>query len=199
VVSQIQSRGLLLVSLSVNTVCWAADSKIIIRVYSDVALSNQILSQAEAEGTRIFQQAKVQTVWVNCESSFTPTASHCHDAPDGKHLVLRIVPKALSAADSIFGMAFLAANGGGVYGDVFFDSIEVLHRDYGASSGRVLGHVMAHEVGHLLLGTNSHSLIGIMRPSWHGEELRMLAMGSLFFTPEQARVMRDKISNLQPS
>jgi hypothetical protein len=112
--------------------------------------------------------------------------------------VLRIVPKALSAADSMFGMAFLAGNGG-VYGDVFFDSVEILHRDCGASIARVLGHVMAHEVGHLLLGSHSHSSIGIMCPSWHSEQLRRVEKGTLFFTPEQARAMRDKITNLQPS
>lgn len=197
-VSQIQSRCLLLVLLSVNAVCWATDSRIVIRVYSDVPVSNKLLSQAEGEGTRIFQQAKVQTVWVNCESSFTPADSRCEDAPDRKHLVLRIVPKALSVADSIFGMAFLSADGG-VYSDVFFDSIEVLHRDCGASIARVLGHVMAHEVGHLLLGLNSHSPVGIMCPSWHSEQLRMLGMGTLFFTPEQAKVMRQPIANLKPS
>ena len=197
--SQIQSRcSLVFVFLSINAVCWAADSTVVIRVYSEVALSNKVLSQAEGEGARIFQQAKVPTVWVNCETSFTPTDSRCHEAPDQKHLVLRIVHKALSAADSIFGVAFLVRNGG-VYADVFFDSLEVLHRDCDASIARVLGHVMAHEVGHLLLGSNSHSSVGIMCPSWHSEQLRMVRMGNLFFTPEQARVMRGKISNLQPS
>lgn len=196
--SQIQPRCSLLVFLSINAVCWAADSTIAIRVYSDVVLSNKVLSQAEEEGGRIFQQARVTTVWVNCETSFTPTDSRCHDTPDRKHLVLRIVPKALSAADSIFGMAFLVGNDG-AYADVFFDSLEVLHRDCGASVARVLGHVMAHEVGHLLLGSNSHSSVGIMCPSWHSEHLRMVGMGTLFFTPDQARVIRGKIFNLQPS
>lgn len=197
--SQIQSTcSLAFVFLSINAACWAADSTIVVRVYSEVALSNKVLSLAEGEGARIFQQAKVATVWVNCGSSFTATDSRCHDTPDRKHLVLRIVPKALSAADSIFGMAFLVG-GGGVYGDVFFDSIEALHRDCGASIARVLGHVMAHEVGHLLLGSNSHSSVGIMCPSWHSEQLRMVGMGTLFFTPQQARTMRGKISNLQPS
>jgi hypothetical protein len=153
------------------------------------------LTQAEQEGARIFQQARVKTIWVNCETAFTAIDSRCHDMPGPTHLVLRIIPKALSAADSIFGMAFLSQKGG-VYGDVFFDSIEDLHRDSGAPVARILGHVMAHEVGHLLLGSHSHSSIGIMCPSWQSEQLRMAEMGTLFFTAEQARAMETNISNM---
>jgi len=31
----------------------------------------------------------------------------------------------------------------------------------------LLGRVTAHEIGHLLLGTNSHTLAGIMRAKWN--------------------------------
>lgn len=190
--SQIQWTYSVLVFLSMTAMARAADATITIRVYSEVALSDNVLSQAEGEGVRIFQRAKVSTVWVNCEAFFASADSRCQEAPDRKHLVLRIMPKARSTADSIFGMAFLAENGG-VYADVFFDSIAILHQDCGASIGRVLGHVMAHEVGHLLLGSNSHSSVGIMSPKWHREELLRVGMGTLFFSPEQARTMRQNI------
>lgn len=58
---------------------------------------------------------------------------------------------------------------------------------------------MAHEVGHLVLGSNSHSSVGIICPHWHNTQLRMVGMGTLFFTPEQAREMRAKMANLEPS
>jgi hypothetical protein len=195
-VSQIQFRcSLAVLFLSTSLFCWGAESTVSIRVYSEVALSNKVLTQAEQEGARIFQQARVKTIWVNCELAFAATDSRCHDMPGPTHLVLRLIPKALSAADSIFGMAFLSQKGG-VYGDVFVDSIEHLHRDSGAPIARILGHVMAHEVGHLLLGSHSHSSIGIMCPSWHSEQLRMVEMGTLFFTAEQARAMQTKISKM---
>jgi hypothetical protein len=56
---------------------------------------------------------------------------------------------------------------------------------------RVLGHVMAHELGHLLLGSNAHAEIGIMRPRWFGQQLRAVERGALFFSPEQALLMRN--------
>jgi hypothetical protein len=76
---------------------------------------------------------------------------------------------------------------------VFYDSVEKLHQDWHASLSRVLGHVMAHEIGHLLLGTNAHSPMGIMRPNWQGQELRSIAIGTLLFTREQARSMQTKL------
>ena len=53
---------------------------------------------------------------------------------------------------------------------------------------------MAHELGHLLLGSNSHSRAGIMRAHWQGEELHRLSRGNLWFTSEQANHMRGKLN-----
>ena len=76
---------------------------------------------------------------------------------------------------------------------MFYVSVAKLHEDFHANLSRVLGHVMAHEIGHLLLGTNAHSTVGIMRPQWQGPELRSIGMGTFLFTPEQARTMGDKL------
>jgi len=76
---------------------------------------------------------------------------------------------------------------------VFYDSVEKLHQDWHVSLSRVLGHTMAHEVGHLLLGTHAHSQMGIMRPNWQGQELRRVEMGALLFTPEQGRSIQTKL------
>src|SRR5439155_10444253 len=37
---------------------------------------------------------------------------------------------------------------------------------------KLLGRVVAHEVGHLLLGTTAHSATGLMRARWNDEEAR---------------------------
>jgi hypothetical protein len=66
-----------------------------------------------------------------------------------------------------------------------------LDRDWHVGLARVLGHVMAHELGHLLLGSNAHSRQGIMCPNWHAGELRLASMGGLLFSEEQGRFMRE--------
>jgi hypothetical protein len=55
---------------------------------------------------------------------------------------------------------------------------------------------MAHEIGHLLLGTNAHSALGIMRPHWQGEELRRIGMGTLLFTPQQVRHIQARLVSI---
>ena len=197
------ARACLVLALLVrSTVCAVAtdlsgiNPYVTIRVYNDVQLSEKVLAEAEQEAVRIFHQAGVNTIWIECQSSRVGSDmdSRCQYPPGLTHLALRIVPRAWSAGDSIFGVAFLSAEGNGAYGDVFYDSVEKLHREWRASVPRVLGHVMAHEIGHLLLGLHSHSRLGIMCPSWHGEQLRSIGMGTLFFMPEQARSIRTRLS-----
>jgi hypothetical protein len=93
----------------------------------------------------------------------------------------------------VFGVAFLSADGAGCYSDVFFDQAMELHVSWNVALADILGNVMAHELGHLLLGSNSHSGVGIMRAHWQGEELHRLSWGSLRFTNEQADRMRGRL------
>jgi hypothetical protein len=52
--------------------------------------------------------------------------------------------------------------------------------------GVLLGAMMAHELGHLLLGVNSHSREGIMSIPWDARKLQHVDLGRLGFTGEQA-------------
>jgi hypothetical protein len=59
----------------------------------------------------------------------------------------------------------------------------------------ILGHAIAHEIGHLLLPGNGHSVSGIMRARWDQKEWMLLRQGNLNFTPEQARLLRAGLLN----
>jgi hypothetical protein len=53
----------------------------------------------------------------------------------------------------------------------------------------VLGCVIAHELGHLLLGAHGHSRTGIMQAQWGIEQTQRALMSQLSFLPEEARLM----------
>jgi hypothetical protein len=72
-----------------------------------------------------------------------------------------------------------------------------MYRDSGASPARLLGTVAAHEIGHLLLGSQSHSAMGVMSAHWGETELRRVSMGGLRFTSEQASSMKERIDDWQ--
>ena len=105
---------------------------------------------------------------------------------------LRILPRSLPAskafADATFGFA-----DGGYLASVFYARLEdFARRGYWNQSETpvILGDVIAHEIGHLLLGTNSHSRTGIMCGRWDREYLRLLQEGFQTFSAEQSSAMR---------
>lgn len=109
------------------------------------------------------------------------------------YLALRIMPHSIGSVNEVFGVAFLSAEGTGCYSDVFYEQALNLHADWNVGLADILGGVVAHELGHLLLGSNSHGHTGIMRAHWEHEQLRSLAMGNLLFTTEEAEHMRGKV------
>jgi hypothetical protein len=54
---------------------------------------------------------------------------------------------------------------------------------------------MAHEICHLLLPLKAHSQIGLMRADWTKADLHLVRRNELFFTAEQAKVIRSKIAD----
>jgi len=173
----------------------ASQPQVTISVYNNASIPAQLLAGAIEQASRIFLKAGLQTQWLECSIGVigVQRSPDC-EAPFGPtHLALRIVPGSWANGDATFGIAFLSAEGKGVYCNVFYSSVEKLHTDWHVSIPPILGHVMAHELGHLLLGTHAHSEIGIMLPKWHGSELRSLTMGRLLFTPQQARAVREKL------
>jgi hypothetical protein len=77
---------------------------------------------------------------------------------------------------------------------IFYDRIERLEPRAvaaGATAPQILGYAMAHEIGHVLLGSTQHSSTGIMKGPWGEAEFQSLAKGWLGFTARQAELMRE--------
>jgi hypothetical protein len=89
--------------------------------------------------------------------------------------------------DTLFGFAVVP-----VLASVYYDYAMHLARSDNAEFEIpiILGCVIAHEIGHLLLGLNSHSASGIMQGNWERGQIRKAMTGTLLFTPEQAKLIR---------
>jgi len=157
----------------------------------------RILSAAEQDATRVFHHAGVDVDWINCgENAGEDGAGACSD-PTRTDLIVRLVPHARTLSGDFFGVAF-PTHEGGVYADVFFDPIQQLgEQSKEAPLASILRNVLAHEVGHLLLGTNSHSGEGIMQAHWRSGQLQQIAKGQLRFTKQQAIRIRSRVSALR--
>ena len=150
------------------------------------------LVKSEAQATRIFRESGIAIGWINCAPESAQQI--CSDPLRPNQFVVHIVSHGHTSTESIFGLSFLWPDGTGVYSNVFYDRIQQMHRNSGVDGPRLLGTVIAHEVGHLLLGLHAHSLTGIMRAEWSKEELRRIDMGCMEFTPEQSSRMKARIA-----
>ena len=70
----------------------------------------------------------------------------------------------------------------GVFATVYTDRVDRKAREAGMETHVLLGLALAHELGHLLLGTTAHTPSGLMRAVWTKAELRRNRPDDWMFT-----------------
>jgi hypothetical protein len=65
---------------------------------------------------------------------------------------------------------------------VFLDRLEPMTEASPHNAAALLGHVLAHEMGHILGGTGHHSESGVLKDRWSQSEIRAMVMHNLSFT-----------------
>jgi hypothetical protein len=79
----------------------------------------------------------------------------------------------------------------GTLATVYPDRINAVASRTGVDAGTLLGRAVAHEIGHLLLGTTDHSAVGLMRAFWSDRELQRGLTADWTFAPDDvARIGR---------
>jgi hypothetical protein len=164
-----------------------------IYVYNNAGVSRVTLGQAEDRARKIFRQSGVETTWYNC-SRHGMGEANCSGLLDRGTIVVQIIHNTEKLKTEVFGTAFIGRSGYGSYADVFFDRAQQLCRDEKVDVPEVLGHIISHEIGHLLLGTDSHSGFGIMRAIWEKKELAQADRGHLLFSATQSKAMQTRLN-----
>ena len=95
--------------------------------------------------------------------------------------------------ESILGFAAAEPGVGGRIAYVIYDRVKDITRGTQVDDMRMMGIVMAHEIGHLLLTDRSHSEDGLMRGNWQPSEFRSLRPSDLHFSHLQAVEIRRTI------
>jgi hypothetical protein len=182
-----------IVMCNLSQAATATTPQINVFVYNDAGISRAELTRAKEIAGRIFQEARVTIRWAETSDVVAEGKGGCY-CPDWETtLSVRIVAHSRDLHDEAFGMAFVGSDGLGTQADVFYTGIKQLELESVASGAQVLGNVIAHELGHLLLGLNSHSTYGIMQARWQGIQLRQISMGGLGFDHRQSELMRERL------
>ena len=211
--NQYFNLGLVLaVGLTISGRSGAADSKmrseIAIHVYNYARVNQEILAEAEKVAAGIFAKAGVETKWVEVEPSWVKPVTHDErTSVPCSYIQLDILTREmfdrLGLPDRVMGMA-LGAGPNRKYVYVSYSRADALFfgelsaQEFGilrlvASKGQILGHVFAHELGHVLLNTTSHSSSGIMRGVWDFKDLNDASSGQMLFSTEQAQTLRAEV------
>jgi len=197
-----------LLSLAVTTsAAWASAQsptpseqrvKMHVRVYDYAHVPPKVLAKAEEQADMIFLEAGVEVTWENSTppkdvSMAKPVSPH---PADSAGIDLRIVGHFESTAQVLR----YDAMGFAVPPDTIAISLESVDKlaSLGIAEGyQVLGGAMAHEIGHLFLGANSHSAVGIMRAGWKEQGLTEASQARLNFMPDQAVRIRAEVRHRQ--
>jgi hypothetical protein len=172
----------------------ATNEPIKVSVYDDAGVGLELLIKSEKVASDVFERARVEIRWLNCGIDGKLTGlPGCGKAEFPTRLQLRMLKRSRGLTAETFGISYLSSSGEGVYSQIFVEPVELLHGTTAMSISDLLGHVAAHELAHLLLGTNSHSADGLMRARWGAKELERVNQGTLLFDHEEAHKMAERL------
>jgi hypothetical protein len=182
---------------------------ITIHVYNYAGVPTRTIAEAEEVAKEIFRKAGVHIQWV--DTALTGKNGQANSAGHPgftlTDLQLNIYPRVISDRDGVPNNVLGLAPGNGpdrttVY--IFYSNVEArfwclmgaqgctqLFRPL--SMAKILGHTIAHEIGHLLLNQQAHSAHGIMRGEWDFADFRDMADGIFLFTPHQTEFLRAEV------
>jgi hypothetical protein len=157
-------------------------------VFNFRPVSTDILSNAEKEAEQIFGHAGMQVKWQECPTGNEP----CRKGPGPVFfLAIKAGPVQNNFLDVVSGQAIIANQ----LAVVYYDALPRVGRGKTGphEASTLLACVIAHELGHLLLGAYGHSIHGIMRDRWDIEETRLALMSQLAFLPEEGKLMKSAL------
>jgi hypothetical protein len=178
------------------------------RVYDAAQLPPDVILNAEYEASHIFHSARIALVWAagspldaearEVEYRTAPDAAGaaplvCGADANVCRLIVRIdphSPRGLRVGELAEALPFARS---GIRARIYYDRVQRLLGRPGNTASAILGHALAHEIGHILLGTNRHSRAGLMQSSWDDESFHLMANALLSFAPDEARSMRERL------
>jgi len=194
-----QRRFALLLTLVVPVSCalpsFADGLQLKVRIQNLSTVSPQAVDKAERIAERIFAHADLKLSWNNCDRDNAPS---CKKALEGSEVSVQLTTKSLKAEMSVspqtFGASYVSDGAPAQYSYVFCDRLQSAvggHPEVDLATG--LGYILAHELGHLLLGSNAHTHTGIMQSRWSGEQLKQAERGALAFDETQSLHIRAEV------
>jgi len=144
-----------------------------VRIYDNAGVLAGDRARAIKRANDILSRADLSVDWRDCPASGMRKRSNCTALPATGDLAVRLVrsPKEDPNPRALGNALIDTATGSGTLATVYVDRVHMMAGQAKADPWAMIGRVMAHEIGHLLLGSNSHSDTGLMREMWTLKDL----------------------------
>jgi hypothetical protein len=171
--------------------------KAMVRTYNYAEAPGGVLAGGERVAAEIFRHAGIELVWTDCSISLKDLdkSAACETSTD---LTVNILPETMASRFRLPHSIGVTIQQNASF--VFYHRVQVLADHTGVSESTVLGPVLAHELGHLLLGEGvhsdkgAHSDKGIMMANLSANNFQEASKGNLLtFSAEQAQRMRARL------
>jgi len=168
----------------------AATLTIEVRDYAFVA--SVPMTAAVARAQTIFDRAAVP-IRITVERRTARSEDRARDGVPIAAVTVLIYPRVrdeqVAGDGHVLGSVPGAASGGRI-AYVFASRVEDQATHYGIDYGLLLGTVLAHEMGHVLLRGRPHAQVGLMRAVCDAQQIRNAILGTLEFTPEETTIIK---------
>ena len=184
----------------------AGNSRLIVRIYDTSDGTADIRATAIRAAAGIVSRAGVSAEWRDCTND--SAEAHCQNVPGRRDLIVRIMPEVTPGSTFRRSGLQLHTRSGeirlplgiavidpitlaGEMATIFHEQVRTVARQSGVDDAELLGRVVAHEIGHLLLRANTHSRNGLMRGVWSIVELQQDQDADWVFAPGDRLRLQD--------
>ncbi len=170
---------------------------LVIRIYDMVGLPAAELAAARQAASDVLTSAQVSLVWVSCpRTGAAPRDAACDAVPLPTDLMVRVASSPVGLTKGALAEAYVDTDTAtGSLATIYVDRIRALALDSGVEPGPLMGRAMAHEVGHLLFGSSTHSGTGVMRAVWSAAMLRHDNPRFWTFSEREAQRLRKSLAD----
>ncbi len=186
-------------SLALALLCGPVDGHAteqqLVLLYNQAHVPAETLSEGADWASRIMRASGIELNWRDCLAS-PEEGVRCDQSFGPASLTVQVLPSSASCPHKR-GLAWSSVSAHGANQRTLICMARV--RDFMASNappfgtGQMLGHVIAHEMGHLLLALVGHTQSGIMVSPWLSVQMGLIARGELRFDYGQGKRMCDEV------
>jgi len=175
-----------------DSVTLAATLSIVVRLHGHAAPDRDLLYRAQKRVTAILSNSGIEIRWRSCGYASRVDAT-CDATPEANEAVIRFLAGPSTETPDSCGVALVPREGHGHFISVFVDCVHTAAEKLSVAEDVILSGVLAHEIGHLLLGTNSHGSIGLMQAQPRPIDWQRATHDALGFTKDETRRLRASV------